>query len=57
MVIFKYLCAVFSEDGRESELDMRMSAASKFYGAINRMFLGISEVSQKTKLTAYKRCV
>ena len=55
LAMFKYLGSIFSEDGRiELEFDMRISAASKLYGAINRKFLGKSRVSQKTKLTVYK---
>ena len=51
---FKYLV---EDDKTESELDMRISAGSKLYGAINRTFLGKSEVPHKTKLASTQTCI
>ena len=52
---FKYLGAMFSEDGRiETEFDSRISAARGLYGVIKQKFLGKREISKWTKLAVYK---
>lgn len=51
VVIFKYLGAVFSVVF--TDLNSMIQAASMLYGAINKKFLRIREVSKQTKLTVF----